>query len=186
MICLPIRVMTEAIMHANAIYTIGHSKHEVTGFLQLLADHCLQVVVDVRSAPYSRHVPRFNKQLIQDAILAAGLRYLYLGDAIGGKPADPAFRDGDGRIVYSRVAESEKFRNGISRLRKGLADGWRIVLMCAEEDPARCHRHLLIARELVLRHHIPVLHIRRDGSLRPAADLLQQEYVQPRLPIFSR
>ncbi|MBU0908887.1 MAG: DUF488 domain-containing protein [Proteobacteria bacterium] len=172
-------------MKSDTIFTIGHSNHDMATFLQLLTAKFIQVVVDVRSAPYSRYVTWFNKRNIQSAIQDAGLKYIFMCDAIGGKPSDPGFSDANGRVLYSKIAESKKFRHGLDRLRQGLADGWRIALMCAEKDPGKCHRHLLIAKELVTRHHIPVLHIRSDGSLLPAEDLLDKDSIQPRLPIFS-
>ncbi|MCK9294322.1 MAG: DUF488 domain-containing protein [Desulfobulbaceae bacterium] len=135
------------------------------------------MVVDVRSAPYSRYVPQFNKRNIQSAIQDAGLKYVFMGDEIGGKPSDPGYCDANGKALYCRIAESEKFRQGLDRLKKGLADGWKIALMCAEEDPGKCHRHQLIAKELMLQH-ITVRHIHGDGSLLPAEDLLKKDITQ--------
>jgi len=119
----------------------------VAAFLNLLTGKSIQVVVDVRSAPYSRYVPQFNKRNIQSAIQNAGLKYVFMGDEIGGKPSDPGYCDANRKALYCRIAESEKFRQGLDRLKIGLADGWKIALMCAEEDPGKCHRHQLIAKE---------------------------------------
>ncbi len=148
----------------TAIFTIGHSNHDVATFLKLLTDNSIQVVVDVRSAPYSRYVPQFNKREIETAILDAGFKYIFMGDSIGGKPSDPQYSDQNGKVNYAGLAESEKFQQGLNRLTKGLQDGWLIALMCAEEDPFKCHRHLLIANELELKRNVPVRHIRFDGS----------------------
>ena len=73
----------------SSIYTIGHSNQEVEKFLALLKDEAIQVIVDVRSAPYSRYVPHFNKHAIEYALNAAGLKYIFMGDMIGGKPSGP-------------------------------------------------------------------------------------------------
>ena len=151
-------------MKTTAIFTIGHSNHDVATFLKLLTDNSTQVVVDVRSAPYSRHVPHFNKREIEAAITDASIKYIFMGDSIGGKPSDPQYIDQNGKVDYGRLAVSEKFQQGLNRLNKGLQDGWLIALMCAEEDPFKCHRHLLIANELELKRNIPVWHIRSDGS----------------------
>ena len=151
-------------MQSAPIYTIGHSNRDVATFLQLLKDNAIRVVVDVRSAPYSRYVPWFNKKDIEAALIGAGLKYMFMGGAIGGKPADQKYLDAGGRVMYDRLAATETFQHGLDRLIKGLDDGWAIALMCAEEDPFKCHRHLLIANELERQRHIPVWHIRSDGT----------------------
>ena len=148
----------------NDIYTIGHSNQDVAAFLQLLKDNAIQVVVDVRSAPYSRYVPQFNKKEIEAAIADAGLKYVFMGDAIGGKPSDQKYLGVHGKVMYDKLAATATFQQGLDRLTKGLNDGWSIALMCAEEDPFKCHRHLLIANELELKRHIPVWHIRSDNT----------------------
>jgi uncharacterized protein (DUF488 family) len=151
-------------MQSTQIYTIGHSNQDVATFLQLLKDNVIQVVVDVRSAPYSRYVPQFNKKEIEAAITDAGLKYVFMGDAIGGKPSDPKYLGVHGKIMYDKLAAAATFQQGLDRLTKGMTDGWTIALMCAEEDPFKCHRHLLIANELELKRKIPVWHIRSDNS----------------------
>ena len=160
------------------IYTIGHSNHEMATFLQLLSDNAIQVVVDVRSAPYSRYVPQFNKKEIEVSVAATGLKYVFMGDAIGGKPSDPLYLDAYGKVMYGKLAASETFQEGLDRLEKGLVDGWAIVLMCAEEDPLKCHRHLLIANELELKRDIPVWHIRSDSTQIRAKRQLGENYGQ--------
>jgi uncharacterized protein (DUF488 family) len=149
-------------MQSALIYTIGHSNQDMAAFLKLLKDNAIQVVVDVRSAPYSRYVPQFNKQEMETAVTQAGLKYVFMGDAIGGKPADPNYLDVNGKVMYYKVAASEMFQQGLARLSKGLEDGWVIALVCAEEDPLKCHRHLLIANELEMKRNIPVWHIRSN------------------------
>ncbi len=148
----------------NNIYTIGHSNQDVAAFLQLLKGNAIQVVVDVRSAPYSRYVPQFNKKEIEAAITDAGLKYVFMGDVIGGKPSEPEYLGVHGKVMYDKLAATATFQQGLDRLAKGLIDGWTIALMCAEEDPFKCHRHLLIANELELKRKIPVWHIRSDDT----------------------
>lgn len=151
-------------MPSAPIYTIGHSNQDVATFMELLKDHTIQVVVDVRSAPYSRYAPQFNKREIETVVTGAGLKYIFMGDVIGGKPSEPQYRDIHGKVMYQMLALSDTFQQGLDRLTKGVADGWIIALMCAEADPLKCHRHLLIAWELELKRHIPVWHIRSDGT----------------------
>jgi len=168
-------------MNYPAIFTIGHSNLDIVSFIELLQANSIQVVVDVRSAPYSRYVPHFNKNGIEAAVNEAGMKYIFMGDAIGGKPSDPGFLAKDGRVLYEKLSATGNFQQGLDRLTKGLADGWSIVLVCAEEDPLKCHRHHLIARELELKRSIPVWHIRSDGRIIRAKEMLGNYPTQAKL-----
>ena len=168
-------------MNNYSLFTIGHSNQDVPTFLKLLAANSVQVVVDVRSAPYSRYASQFNKTEIQTAITAAGFTYSYMGDVIGGKPTDPEYLDANGKVIYEKLSESEKFQKGLERLQTGLSAGWAICLMCAEEDPLKCHRHLLIANELEFKRDVSVWHIRSDGTKLRARGHLIAESGQLRL-----
>ena len=158
----------------HAIFTIGHSNNDVATFLKLLRGNSIQVIIDVRSAPYSRYVPQFNKREIENTITNAGVKYIFMGNTIGGKPTDPQFTDQNGKVSYGRLAESENFQKGLNRLNKELQNDWLIALMCAEEDPFKCHRHFLIAKELELKRNVPVWHIRSDGSTIRAGKYLEE------------
>ncbi len=145
------------------LYTIGHSSHTPEHFIELLQRHGIEVLVDVRSAPYSRYSPHFDREPLRDLVTAAAIKYLYLGDAIGGRPKDESHYDLDGHARYAKVAGSPDFLGGILRLERG-ADEFRVALMCSEEDPTHCHRRLLIGRVLCERGHT-MIHIRGDGRL---------------------
>lgn len=151
-------------MQYPTIYSIGHSNHDMTVFLKLLKEHAIQVVVDVRSAPYSRYVPQFNKKVIEAAVADAGMRYIFMGCTIGGRPSDSLYSEKHGVVMYDKLVASDRFQQGLDRLAKGFIDGWVIAILCAEEDPLKCHRHFLIARELELKRNIPVWHVRSDGT----------------------
>lgn len=168
------------------LYTIGHSSHAAERFLELLRQHAIEVVVDTRSAPYSRYAPQFDRETLRDALNAAGQKYLYLGDVIGGRPRDEHCYDAEGRVLYSRVAELPEFRAGIERLKRG-AQEYRVALLCAEEDPAHCHRRLLVARVL-LGEGEGILHIRGDGSIESDADVERRSgkvLVDPQPALFG-
>jgi uncharacterized protein (DUF488 family) len=121
------------------------------------------VVVDTRSSPYSKFVPQFDKELVQRSLKEAGIRYLFLGEELGGRPANPAYYDGSGRVVYGRLRDDAHFKSAIVRLESGM-EGFRVALLCGEENPAHCHRRLLIGRVLTEHGHT-MLHIRGDGRV---------------------
>ena len=149
---------------SGAILTVGHSNHALDDFLALLEGHAVTALADVRSAPYSRFLPHFNRSSLEEGLGARGIRYVYLGDALGGRPRDPSCYE-DGRIRYDRVAATESFRSGLVRVVQGAAR-YRVALMCAEAEPLDCHRTLLVARALD-REGLHVEHILADGALEP-------------------
>jgi uncharacterized protein (DUF488 family) len=140
----------------STFFTLGHSNHTVDAWLALVRQHEIEVVVDTRSSPYSKYVPQFDRELIQRSLEDAKIRYLFLGAELGGRPANPAYYDATGRVVYGRLRDDAQFLEGISR--------FRVALICGEEDPAHCHRRLLVGRVLSEHGHI-MLHIRGDGRI---------------------
>jgi uncharacterized protein (DUF488 family) len=152
------------------IYTIGHSKHPIDRFIALLQQHDVDALADVRSTPYSRFNPQFNKEKLQTALAAAGIRYVFLGEELGARTKDPSCYDAEGRVSYAKLAQTELFRKGIERLLTGMQQH-RISIMCAEREPLDCHRTILVSRELE-RAGVPVTHILHDGALEPHTQLM--------------
>lgn len=148
------------------ILTIGHSNHTLERFLALLTKHRVTTVADVRSAPYSRFRPHFNRNALAAALAEKGICYAFLGRELGGRPADPDCYE-DGRVDYVRVARTSGFRDGIARVIERAARD-RTALMCAEKEPLDCHRTLLVARALD-DAGVAVAHILADGDLEPHA-----------------
>ncbi len=142
------------------LYTIGHSNHSMERFLELLRRHEITAVADVRSVPYSRYCPQFDRVNLQQALSQINCRYVFLGDKLGGKRREKECFT-NGQIDYEKVATLPVFREGCERLLRGVTK-YRIALMCAEKDPANCHRTLLVSR--ALRDRLTILHILSDGS----------------------
>lgn len=147
----------------RTIFTIGHSRHPIDYFTDLLNGHGIRTLVDVRSRPYSKWAPQFQKSPLGGSLDTAGILYVFLGSGLGGRPRGQEFYQPDGGISYARRAAAPDFLAGIARL-EALADAQPTVMMCAEEDPRRCHRGLLVAPILAERG-TRVVHIRGDGRL---------------------
>jgi uncharacterized protein (DUF488 family) len=177
---------------AAEVLTIGHSNHPLAAFVALLQQHAVRRVVDVRSEPYSRHAPHFAGRALQASLPAHGIGYQFLGHLLGGRPRDPQLyvpaRSRDGRRVsplrlphgyvdYEALERTSAFQQGLALL-AAEAPRERLALLCSEEDPARCHRHLLIAHALAARG-IAGAHIRADGRLQLAAALFAAERSAP-------
>src|SRR5207247_1205287 len=157
-------------MQPATIMTIGHSNHPIEKLVGLLQASAVAVVVDTRSQPYSKYTVQFNREALQSAIAGAGMKYLYLGRELGGRPEGAGFYDAEGHVLYARVAESRPFREGIERVLAG-SEQYRVALLCAEEDPRDCHRRLLVARVLAERGGALIRHIRGDGRLQTEEEL---------------
>jgi uncharacterized protein (DUF488 family) len=170
------------------ILTVGHSNHELPVFLALLLGAEIKVLADVRSHPFSRRLPEFNRSYLEHALPEHGLAYVFLGDLLGGRPSSTALYDPDGRVNYERVRETAAFQQGLDRL---LAEAERgsAAMMCSEEDPLDCHRGLMITPALIERGVRP-LHRRKDGRLETTAEmearLLEESGEGPKLdlPLF--
>src|SRR3984893_12336834 len=145
------------------VLTIGHSNHQIEHFLDLLKSNSVHVVADTRSYPYSEYATQFDQKPLKMALEADGIGYVFLGRELGGCPDGDEFYDEQGHVLYSRVAETELFREGGSRLEKGIRE-YKVAMLCAEENPAACDRRLLVGRVLSNRG-IQVDHIRGDGRI---------------------
>ncbi|MCE5200281.1 MAG: DUF488 domain-containing protein [Armatimonadota bacterium] len=145
------------------VFTIGHSNHDVLDFINMLKRNKIQVLVDIRSDPYSRYASQFNKSEFQRHVIAAGIEYRYSGQCIGGKPKDPTMYTPAGKPDYDKLAATQAFQNELKAVVE-IAEKKRVVLMCSEADPMACHRERILAQ--VLRSWgVEVRHILPDGSV---------------------
>jgi len=130
----------------SEILTVGHSSHSPERFIALLRGAGVTAVADVRSAPYSRHAPQFNRDPLRDDLGRAAIAYVFLGRELGGRRAQHEFY-ADGVADYEKMAQAPAFAEGLERVIEG-AQSHRIALMCSERDPLTCHRCLLVGRAL--------------------------------------
>jgi uncharacterized protein (DUF488 family) len=151
------------------LYTIGHSHHKLPNLVKLVQSVGVTSVADVRSQPFSRRLPQFNRPDLEYGLNQSGLTYIFLGDLLGGRPSALSLYDEDGRVDYLRVRATDFFQQGLEHLLEARENG-RVALLCAEEDPLDCHRGLMIAPPLVERGVSP-WHLRGDGSLETMATM---------------
>ena len=162
------------------IFTIGHSNTPIDVLLANLRAYGIEALVDVRSQPVSRFAPHFNRRALEATLGLGGVRYVFAGDELGGRPADHTLYDDEGHVRYDALSSLATFGDGIDALH-ALARDSRTAVMCSEEDPVRCHRHLLIARVLRRDGADPthIIHIRRDASAQTDADCDAQAELLP-------
>ena len=152
------------------VFTVGHSNHPPEVFVNLLVRHGIDEIIDVRSAPYSRYSPQFNYEGIQRMLGDIGIGYAYLGGELGGRPADRACYDADGRVRYDRVAATDTFDDALRQVAR-VAEESRIALLCTEKEPLECHRTLLVSCALHERG-VSIAHILADGGLEDHTDAM--------------
>lgn len=146
----------------STVYTVGHSTHPIHDFIGLLKRHGITALADVRSSPYSRFNPQFNRDTLKAALDGAGIQYVFLGDELGARSQDRSCYV-NGRAEYGLLAKTQPFQYGLTRVAQG-AEKHVIALMCAEKDPLTCHRAILVARHLASRG-LNIQHILEDGRI---------------------
>jgi uncharacterized protein (DUF488 family) len=146
------------------ILTVGHGDQSIESFLDLLKQHRVEFLVDTRSMPYSVRNPQFSQRVLAKFLDDAGIRYVFLGDKLGGKPKDKAFYDASGDPDYEKIAQSAAYARGISELVELARGDENVAIMCSESDFHNCHRYKLVSRTLAI-DGVDVQHIMRDGSL---------------------
>jgi len=152
------------------LYTIGYGARSLDEFLAALKANGIGILIDVRSAPYSKFKKEFSKELLQYHLERAGIRYLFMGDTVGGQPKVFACYTG-GKVDYDKVRAQPFFQAGIERLKNASEQPQRAVLMCSEGRPEQCHRSKLLGEALAAAG-VPVCHIDEDGQL-----LTQQQVI---------
>ena len=128
------------------IYTIGHSTHESEKFLEALKAHGIQLLIDVRTIPKSRHTPQFNTDVLEPYLKEHGISYLHMKE-LGGlrhttkDSVNTGWKNASFR-GYADYMQTEEFSRAIDALIE-LAKEKTTAIMCAEAVPWRCHRSLI-------------------------------------------
>ena len=165
------------------LYTIGHSNHPFSALVGLLNEREIVNLVDVRTDPYSRYNPQFNKETLEYELPRHKIRYLYMGKVLGGRPDDPKLykhrAPGSGQVDflhevdYPQIMRRDWFQQSIREL-LDLAELDNSAILCSEENPAECHRHHLIAKYIMENFpEVEVRHIRGDGQEYSAKSVLK-------------
>ncbi len=155
----------------HIVFTIGHSTHSQERFIELLSQHAITAVCDVRSKPYSRRYEQFNREQLKSALKANGIAYVFLGKELGARSEDPSCYE-NGKVQYDRLAHTALFQQSIQRVQDGMKN-YRVALMCAEKEPLECHRTILVARRLAA-IGLDVQHIHANGATESHADALKR------------
>lgn len=156
------------------LYSIGHGHKTPEEFVEELRSFGIQYVIDVRTTPFSRWAPLFNRDSIARQLKNAGVVYVYMGDTIGGKPKNDGCYDSNGFLDYKEMAKRPVFQKGLERLVTANNRGLRVAIMCSESDPSQCHRSRLIGRELYFNSGINMMHIIAVGKARSQTQIMTE------------
>lgn len=146
-------------MQKSKIYSIGHGQKTAEEFISELQSFGIQFLIDVRTSPFSKWATHFNQGIIETLLSKHHIRYVYMGDKIGGRPLNDECYDEAGFFDYEKMAQVDEFKKGLARLVTAEANGCVVAVMCSESDPTQCHRSKLIGRELYFNHNIDMQHI---------------------------
>jgi uncharacterized protein (DUF488 family) len=159
------------------LYTIGHGNLELEPFLDILRENDVRWLADIRSAPYSRMFPWFNKASLAESLEDVGIRYLFLGDKIGGKP-----REGEGAsewkqgklnpTLVSSLSQTRRWKDGVTHLARVVTtmdeEGETGCLLCSEKNPNNCHRSLVSFQMETVVPGLTIEHLAHDSAAREA------------------
>lgn len=146
------------------VFTIGHSNYSIERLIDMLRYYNINCVVDIRGIPYSKYNIQFDKETIKYTLTKEGFIYIYMAQEFAANRENKVSYNKEGYSDFEKVIYEEDFINGIERLKKGVTKGYRIALLGAMQDPIRCHRSILVGREL-LNHGFVVKHILDDYSI---------------------
>lgn len=153
------------------LFSIGHGARSIEDFIALLQQYGIRYLADVRTYPFSRFHPQFNRAALGQALEEEGIRYVYFGDTLGGRPKDAHSYGENGRVDYEKIQQKDGFKRSIGRLVKAAEDKIPLAMMCSERDPRQCHRSRLIGVALE-REQVQVLHIDEQGHLKSQEEVM--------------
>ena len=148
----------------GSIFTIGSSIHAIDEFIALLNKYKINVVADVRSVPYSKYTPQYNREKLNNVLKENQINYLDFNKEFGARRKEPEAYT-NGIVDFKKVVNLPEFLCGIERISEGISKGYNIALLCAEKNPINCHRFFLVSKALVEKLGIKIDHILYDGSV---------------------
>lgn len=155
------------------IYTLGHSNYPFDKFIEILKKYDINCVVDIRSTPYSKYNTQYNKEFLHETLKNLGYTYIYMADEFGAKRKTKVSYNDEGYADFDKVILEDEFKRGIERLKVGCSKNYKIVLLGAMQEPIRCHRAILLGKELI-KEGFDVKHIMHEGDLKVQSELEEQ------------
>jgi len=138
------------------LYSIGHGNKNIDSFITILDKFKPQLLVDIRSVPYSKTFPEYNKKNLIKKLREKNISYEYFGDKLGGRPENG----------FSNFVDTSEFKKNVGKL-LSLSRNQTVILMCSEFDYMKCHRKFI--SEIIRKSGIDIKDIDKNG------DIVQEE-----------
>jgi uncharacterized protein (DUF488 family) len=146
------------------LFSIGHGARKAEEFLSLLKKYKIKFLIDVRSKPFSRFHPQFNRNQLDPFLKENDIKYVFMGDTLGGRPEDKSCYNAEAKVDYNLLQEKDFFKAGIERLKAANELDSHSAIMCSERNPFDCHRFNLIGR-ILAKENIFIQHINEKGEI---------------------
>jgi len=156
---------------AGSILTVGYGKRSIESLIGILRNESVQYLVDVRSKPHSKFNPAFSAEPLEGALRQVSIKYVFMGDTLGGRPSDESCYE-NGHVIYEQVQKRAFFKEGIRRLQKALSQNLKVCLLCSETRPEQCHRSKLIGVALSSLG-VEVIHLGANGERLTQVEVLR-------------
>lgn len=160
-------------MKNDSIFSIGHGNKKIDCFISELKSFGIKYLLDIRSKPFSKWNPQFNQSELKAKLDESGIKYVFMGDNLGGLPQDRSCYDFNGKVIYTEITKKEFFKKGLERLIVAHEKGIPLVIMCSETKPEECHRSKLVGQEL-LKNHISLKHIISDHVVKSQETIMTE------------
>lgn len=133
----------------RTVYTIGYSGFKKNDFVEALRKYGINLVIDVRSKPYSQYFSDYNKENLERFLTGEHIFYRNYAVEFGARQTNNLYH-AQGYMDFELFSQSDSFLTGFDKIEKTLEKGYTPVLMCAEKDPFNCHRAILVSRAFSL------------------------------------
>lgn len=152
------------------VYAIGHSNYPFDKLINMLKKYNINCVIDIRQTPYSKYNTQYNKEVFSESLKEAGFTYIYMGKEFGATRQTKESYTSRGYADFEKAIQEEIFKEGINRLKKGCSMGYKIVLLGAMQEPIRCHRAIMVGRQLS-KEGFDVRYIMHEGHIETQEDI---------------
>jgi len=168
-------------MSKGSLYSIGYSgfANNVEGFIDMLNRYRINVLIDVRSSPYSAYFSEFNKDNLERVLKENGIYYRNYAAEFGARQEERKLYP-EGYLSFELFSKTDAFREGMQKVITGTNAGYSMAFMCAEKEPVTCHRAILVARAFY-EDGYPVTHILPNGDTKTQTDI-EDELLQMNPP----
>ncbi|MGL5506639.1 MAG: DUF488 family protein [Paraclostridium sp.] len=152
------------------VYAIGHSNYPFDKLIDILKKYDINCVVDIRQTPYSKYNTQYNREVFSENLKELGFTYIYMGKEFGATRQTKDSYTPRGYADFEKAIHEDIFKEGVNRLKKGCSMGYRIVLLGAMQEPIRCHRAIMVGRQLS-KDGFDIKYIMHEGHIEKQTDI---------------